>query len=503
MGAVSATFTIDYNPSVITLTQITLGSVGTSNGGGRNLSFNSPTPGTLNISITGVNQFVGSGALVNLDFNVTGLPGAVSDVVFTTFQYNNGPPCGTADDGSVTVIAGTISGTVTYGNVSAPPAPRHVPGVLISGAGSPLVSTMSVWPAGGYALNGFGPGTYVVTPSKGNGTDTNGAVNGFDAARITQYVVDLYPLNSTQLAAANVSGTGGVSSFDATLIARHIVSLGPPTGSTANWIFTPSSVTYSAIFNNIANQNYSALLMGDVTGNWNHPNSAPSRPANIGPVRSTAIKAPHVVTPADTDVIIPLSINGAADKDIISYEFDLRYDPSVIQPQANPVNVAGTVSRGLTAIANSAQPGLLKVAVFGPMHIDADGILLNLKFSAVGKPGSVSPLTWERIMFNEGEPQATATDGRIEISTATHDQAEISGRLLTGFGAGVPNARVTLTDTAGETRTAISNGFGMYRFGGVQVGQTYTISVRSRWTFEPITVSVTGQMQSVDMIAGQ
>ncbi len=447
---------------------------------------------------------MGSGALVNLDFNVVGLPGSASSIFFTSFQYNNGPPCGTADDGSVTVVSGTISGTVTYGNVMSPPAPRHVPDVLISGNGSPLVSTLSVWPAGGYALNGFGPGTYTVTPSKAGGTDTNGAINGFDAARITQYVVDLYPLNSIQLAAANVSGTGGVSSFDATLIARYIVSLGPPTGSTANWIFSPTSNIYSAIFNNIANQNYSALLMGDVTGNWNHPSSAPSRPAVNGPVRSTAVKAHHLVTPGDTDVIIPLSINGAANKDIISYEFDLRYDPSVIQPQANPVNVAGTVSSGLTAVANSGQPGLLKVAVFGPMPINDNGILLNLRFTAVGSPGSVSPLVWEKIMFNEGEPRATATDGKIEISTATHDEAEISGRLLTAFGEGVPNARITLTDTAGQSRTAVSNGFGIYRFAGVQVGQTYTVSVRSkRWTFEPLTISVTGQSTNIDLIAGQ
>jgi hypothetical protein len=96
MGAVSATFSIDYNSSVLTLTNVTLGSVGTSNGGGRILSFNSPSAGTINVSITGTNQFVGSGALVDLHFNVVGLPGSVSDVYFNSFQYNNGPPCGTA-----------------------------------------------------------------------------------------------------------------------------------------------------------------------------------------------------------------------------------------------------------------------------------------------------------------------------------------------------------------------------------------------------------------------
>ena len=84
------------------------------------------------------------------------------------------------------------------------------------------------------------------------------------------------------------------------------------------------------------------------------------------------------------------------------------------------------------------------------------------------------------------------------------NQAEISGRLLTTFGAGVPNARVTLTDSKGETRSILSNGFGVYRFGGLQVGQTYTIRVESRtFAFTPLTVSVTDAAVSIDMIARQ
>ena len=49
------------------------------------------------------------------------------------------------------------------------------------------------------------------------------------------------------------------------------------------------------------------------------------------------------------------------------------------------------------------------------MPIDSDGVLLNLRFTAVGKAGSASPLTWERIMFNEGDPRVTVTDGQVEL----------------------------------------------------------------------------------------
>src|SRR2546422_1372587 len=50
----------------------------------------------------------------------------------------------------------TITGTVTYGNALSGPSPRFVSHVLLSGAGSPAVSTFSDFPGGDYSLTGFG-----------------------------------------------------------------------------------------------------------------------------------------------------------------------------------------------------------------------------------------------------------------------------------------------------------------------------------------------------------
>jgi len=107
---------------------------------------------------------------------------------------------------------------------------------------------------------------------------------------------------------------------------------------------------------------------------------------------------------------------GVANKDIISYEFDLRYDPSVMQPLADIADVKGTVSAGFFVVTNANEPGLLRVVVYGALPISKNGVLLNLRFVALGKKGSVSPLTFERIMFNEGEPSVLVTDERVELS---------------------------------------------------------------------------------------
>lgn len=458
--------------------------------------------GTIIVTLTGVNEFQGTGALVNLNFNVVGLAGTFSPVAFTTFQYNAGPPCGTTTDGSVTVIAGTISGTVAYGNAIVGPSFRNVPNVLMSASGAPSVSTVTD-SLGAYTLSGFGAGAYTVTPSKIGGQ--NGAVNVLDAALIARHVAGppLPQLSGNQLVVADVSGNGSITSFDAAEIANYVVQL-LPSGSTGNWIFGPASRSYGSINTDLTGQNYTALLMGEVSGNWNDPVSANGRPAGTtGPERSAAITLPQIVTPADNEVIIPVAIQGVEDKGVIAYQFDLRYDPAVIQPQENTVDLVSTVSNGLKAVTNTSQPGLLRVAVYGATSIEASGLLLNLKFTAVGAPGAVSPITFEQFILNDGNPRSMVMDGSVELSAAGPNQAEIGGRLLTAQGEALPNGRVMLTDAAGHRYSTVSDGAGIYRFGGLQVGQTYTLSVEGRFAFTPMTVSLVNQAVKVDMIARQ
>ncbi len=329
-------------------------------------------------------------------------------------------------------------------------------------------------------------------------------MGAFDAALVAQHVVGppLPVLTGNQLVVADVSGNGGITSFDAGLIADWVVQL-PPYGATGTWIFNPVTRSYAAVNTSISGENYSALLMGEVSGDWNG-STAQRLAIGGGPERSAAVKLPHLVTPADNEVVIPISVQGAANKSIIAYEFDLRYDPLVIQPQADLIEMSGTVSERLSAVVNANEPGLIRVAIYGATPIGGNGILLNLRFTAVGAPGSVSPITWERFIFNDGEPRTMATDGLVEISAAVPNQAEISGRLLNPMGLGLSNALVTLTDTTGQTRYAISNETGVYWFGGVQAGQTYTVSVNStRHTFAPMTVSITGPLVNINMIAAQ
>jgi hypothetical protein len=139
------------------------------------------------------------------------------------------------------------------------------------------------------------------------------------------------------------------------------------------------------------------------------------------------VSAKSVSAAPGKEIVIPVSVEGVTGKDIISYEFTVRYDPAVIQPLEDPVDVAGTVSRGQMAVANPHEPGLLRVVLYGPIPVDENGVLLNLRFKAVGAFGSISPLILERIMFNEGGSVAKAADGEVLLTIADGKNINFAG----------------------------------------------------------------------------
>ncbi len=64
---------------------------------------------------------------------------------------------------------------------------------------------------------------------------------------------------------------------------------------------------------------------------------------------------------------------------------------------------------------------------------------------------------------------------------------------------GEPVARTTvvLTSTTGEKREVKSTSFGYFAFGGLEIGQTYTVTVRSkRHAFAPVTVSAANSVMT-------
>jgi hypothetical protein len=161
--------------------------------------------------------------------------------------------------------------------------------------------------------------------------------------------------------------------------------------------------------------------------------SSAQRPIN-GNIRQVTATVPVVILSAPTtsvepgtDFTVPITVSDTTGLGIIAYQFELHYDSTVIMPRANAVEVAGTLSSQLTAVYNPNMPGILRVAVYGAYPLSGAGNLINIKFTAVGAAGSVSPLTWVNCMFNEGNPGVGAANGLVGI-VAPAGEMTFSGR---------------------------------------------------------------------------
>ncbi|MEP6848650.1 MAG: CSLREA domain-containing protein [Acidobacteriota bacterium] len=84
------------------------------------------------------------------------------------------------------------------------------------------------------------------------------------------------------------------------------------------------------------------------------------------------------------------------------------------------------------------------------------------------------------------------TAGELAPSAA---DVNISGRVFTPGGTGAPGAHVSIVDQQGGTLSAMTNPFGFFQFTGVRAGQSYTVSVKSKYgTYQPRFVTVNEEL---------
>jgi len=374
------------------------------------IATNSPSAGRLNISGFGSTPLSGAGVLLKLKFDVIGAISSCSNLNWTSFRFNEGTPCATPVNGRACVVGGSISGLVSY-CASAPAKP--VSGVTITAAGTPQISTTTDG-AGNYQLPNLGGGPYTVTPAKTG--DVNG-ISSFDAAQIAQHVVGIITLNSCQQAAADTSNNGEVTSFDAAFIAQYVVGIANPNNNTGTWKFLPPSRTYASLSGNQTAQNYDAVLVGEITGNWAPSSFAPetrSRAAALTREQAVQVSLPSLTAGTGASLILPITVGDLTGRGVLAYDFDLTYDANLLQAQSQPVEATDTLSSNFTVTPN-ATPGRLRVSGFGAMPLAGSGVLLKLRFNVTGAAGATSPVTWQKFQFNEGNPAATSVNGSVTV----------------------------------------------------------------------------------------
>ena len=255
--------------------------------------------------------------------------------------------------------------------------------------------------AGTYAFTGLSAGTLQLQGQKPG--DINDGVSTLDAVYILQAVMGLRTLNAAQRLACDVSGNGSLSNLDAVSVLQYTMGLigrfSAANQCGSDWAFLPTTqasatvqpiqpqmqpsgcqpgaILFDPLTGEYTGADFSAVLFGDCTGNW--------QPGTAG-VSQSLFSAYAQTAPSDVRlgrgqrrgrrVRVPLYLQAAGEVHGITAR--IAYDPA----QLRPLKITRKSDGGRTlTVTNTRAPGLLTVSV-ASVDPFPTGPVLWLEFTA-------------------------------------------------------------------------------------------------------------------------
>ncbi|MCK4307179.1 VCBS repeat-containing protein [candidate division WOR-3 bacterium] len=375
---------------------------------------NTSEPGKITINSYGASELTGSGSLAIVSFiiNSTALPGDTSMLSFGTLAFNEGKIPAHTIDGKATVsgVRVNISGDCHYWSND-----LCVADVDMDLSGDHFNNVKTDSSSGHYSFPAASGANYTVTPSKvlGDCTRPVGAITAFDASLVLWHTVEYDTLTGDSCVAADVSGDGTIRAYDASLILRYVVRKidSFPVG---DWGFKPENTSYSPIVSDALDEDYTAILYGDVSGSWGESKCLAYKKDAI------RVEIPRMFVEPGETVNVPVQIGDVVTSDsIIACEIILTFDSTMVT--AIDANKGSIVPTNWT-IMNNSSPGRIKIILASDsVFLSGSGELVSVPFvvDADVQAGDSTKIHFSDFMFNEYSPPADLHDGWLGVAVGS------------------------------------------------------------------------------------
>lgn len=287
-----------------------------------------------------------------------------------------------------------VSGQISYYGNALPVAGATVE---LQGSAPAAVQTDT---NGQFAFANLTPGNWQIQPAKTG--DTANGVDILDAVSILEATAGTRTLSAKQQLACDVSGDGTVDIIDAVLILQYTVGLTTrfPVAQNCNsdWLFVPEPATLrnvrgfppliggtrcqsgaiglQPLASLASNQNFSAVLFGDCTGNWQPTGSGAV--STVKPV-TQQVRLGRMRAVAKThNLRAPIYVN--VEQPFRALEVEIHYDPTTLRPVT--ARLMPSVGQALLA-SNLSIPGTVRLALASSQPIST-GAVSMLEFEPLG-----------------------------------------------------------------------------------------------------------------------
>lgn len=429
--------------------------------------FNAPVRGTISGSPTTVQTNGTATATFTANAVGTGSANAAVDngAAVASITINQaGTTTAVTSNANPSVFGQTVTFTATV-SVTAPGSGVPTGTIQFRDNGVAITGCTSVAAAGGQAQCSTGAlavGSHPITAAYSG--DTNFAAS--TSPTLTQ-IVNKANTTTTITADTPDPSVRGQAITVAFTVTVNAPGAGTPTGSVTvtdgvnSCTGTVAAGQCSLTLNTVGARTLTATYAGDI--NFNTSSDTESHQVNLAGT-TTTITAD---TPDPSGTNQPVTVS---------------YTVTVNSPGTGTPTGSVTVSDGVNSCTATVAAGQCVITL---TTVGARTLTATYAGDA-GFNGSTSP----------GAPHTVLPSTAASVS--------IGGRVLTTDGSGLLNARVTLTDSMGNTRTITTRKSGVFHFDDVEAGAIYIIRVGARrYTFQPRVVSATQNLTGIDFVAAQ
>ncbi len=436
-----------------------------------------------------------------------------------------------AADGSATF---TMNGDITlyakWTNVSAPtitftPIPNTTstanPTVVVTGADGDGISDMKIFSRIGGGSFNAGDACTLATGTAISGT-WNCTISGVltSPSAIAYYVAatdstsatainpvggalepDLYTIGNASLPAGSYSSISlsDGASLGASIVVTGTLDLGGTVSTGANTLELGCSGTVAGAggYNYVVG-NFKKNLCG--TGAFTFPVGTTPDAARPSMEAAGMSEAPNVPQPAPPAEYTPMTLT------VNSGTFPAAVNVSVV----DAVLIGLDPAKSATRYWDVTRTGGAINADLAFTYLDQDAAGNEALYTVAKNDGSTTAEVTPSSV-NAGTNTGTATGVTsfskwgIGVLFPTAANAVVSGRVTTWDGRGIQNAVITATDLTGNPRrTVITGPFGYYSVGGLEVGQSYVLTVSSkryRFAVPSRIVGLVDNVASLDFVA--
>lgn len=407
-GLTAADIKIAYDSELLSLESARTGNITTD----FSLSLNKNTPGMGVLSMASSNTVNGSGTIAYLQFKVLNSTKTSSALTLEELNLNGGNIQVSKFDGTFTVSkTHSINGFIKYYYSNIP-----VSGFNVSATGgnpSSKYSSSSV-EDGSFSIKDLPSGDFTLNASKSNNATD---ITSYDASLILQASAGLLDLNNNQRIAADVNNDGKIDSMDAAYVLKRAVGIInlPFPGVGKVWTTVEGEKKYTGLSSDLFNQDLTAILIGDVSGNWSSGTQATSQSIVDSQI---TFNSGRYTKNLDGSYSVPIKVK-ITDAELSSVDIVINYDNESVMPVAVDKT---NLSSNFSIAYNTNTDGVIRISMAGSTPITTDGDLMIIKVTPLEGVSNPESITIKTVEVNENSVKSIIGESINEYTVSFNSQ---------------------------------------------------------------------------------